>query len=39
MIFWDKLEHVLQCVTPHCVGGLIPVKFNSSGLGGAISIS
>ena len=37
--FVESINKVRRCVTPHCVGELIPVKFNSSGLGGAISLS
>ena len=38
--FVESINEVRRCVTPHCVGDLIPVKFiNSSGLGGAISLS
>ena len=38
--FVESLNKVRRFVTPHCVGELIPVKFiNSSGLGGAISLS
>ena len=36
--FVDSINKVRRCVTPHCVGELIPVKINSSGLGGAISL-
>ena len=37
--FVESINKVRRCVTPHCVGELIPVKFNSSGLGGAMSLS
>ena len=37
--FVESINKVRRFVTPHCVGELIPVKFNSSGLGGAISLS
>ena len=37
--FVESINKVRRCVTPHCVGELIPVKFNSSGLGGTISLS
>ena len=33
------INKIRRCITPHCVGELICVKFNSSGLGGAISLS
>ena len=34
--FVESINKVRRCVTPHCVGELIPIKF---GLGGAISLS
>ena len=37
--FVESINKVRWCVTPHCVGELIPKSFNSSGLGGAISLS
>ena len=37
--FVELINKVRQCVTPHCVGELIPIKFNSSGLGGTIFLS
>ena len=37
--FVELINNVRRCVTPHCVGELIPVKLNSSGLGGANSLS
>ena len=37
--FVESINKIRRCVTPHYVGELIPVKVNSSGLGGAISIS
>ena len=37
--FVESINKIQRCITPHCVGELIPVKVKSSGLGGAISIS
>ena len=37
--FVESINKIRRCITPHCVGELIPVKVKSSGLGGAISIS
>ena len=36
--FIEQLNHIRSCVTPGCMGELIPVKVSSVGLGGAVSI-
>ena len=36
--FIKQLNHIRVCMTPGCVGELTPVKVNSFGLGGAVSI-
>ena len=36
--FMESINKIRRCITPPCVGELIPVKVKSSGLGGAISL-